>query len=296
MRKNYFNLNIEDRLFETLSTMPQWWCELIRDKELYVNIRKNNRINVYYRGASIMSLCCKRDKVEAEIHSYYLGFEKELCDKLGVKYGNVKLQPEEIICRLPSIKKRVETNKKNIACLEDQELNGKNYSSEKFIQSKMYINDSSYIDSEFALSLDDGTDIRIDLVKISEEGRICFEELKLIDDGRLKPSKGNPAEIMTQMDNYGRFLKEAQELKGETSDSIIVEYYDKVIQIMKKIGVSRIDLKPLSVREYVSLHIKQTYTKKHPERDRALNTIRDVCKKLHSNIDEVMSEYYSLKQ
>ena len=65
---------------------------------------------------------------------------------------------------------------------------------------------------------------------------------------------------------------------------------------MKKIGVSRIDLKPLSVREYVSLHIKQTYTKRHPERDRALNTIRDVCKKLHSNIDEVMSEYYSLKQ
>jgi len=296
MRKNYFNLNTEDRLFEILSTMPQWWCELIRDKELYVNIRKNNRINVYYCGASIMSLSCKGDKVEAEIHNYYLGFEKDLCEELGVKYGNVKLRPEEIICRLPSIKKRVETNKKNIACLEGQELNGKNYSSEKFIQSKMYINDNTYIDSEFALSLDDGTDIRIDLVKLSENGEICFEELKLIDDGRLKPSRSKPAEILTQMNNYERFIKEALKLKGETSDSIIVEYYGKVIQILKKIGVKRIDLKPQSVKGYVSLHIKQTYTKKHPKRDIALNTICDVCKNLHSNIDEVVNEYYSLKQ
>ena len=125
MKKSYFKLNVEDGLFKMLSSMPQWWCELIEDSELYCNIRKNNRINIYYRGASIMSLSSKDEKIEAEIHNYYLGFEKGLCDKLNIKYGNVKCRPEEIICRLPSIKKRVEANKKNTACLEGDEINGK---------------------------------------------------------------------------------------------------------------------------------------------------------------------------
>lgn len=294
MKKSYFKLNVEDSLFKKLSSKPQWWCELIEDSELYCNIRKDNRINIYYRGASIMSLSCKDDKIEAEIHSYYLGFEKELCDKLNIKYGNVKCRPEEIICRLPSIKKRVEANKKNIACIEGDELNGQNFSSEKYIQSQMYINDKSYIDTEFALRLDDGTDIRIDLVKLSEEGEVCFEELKLIDDGRLKPSRGKRAEILLQMDNYDRFLKEAARLKGEKDEPIIVEYYTKVLQIMKNIGVLRTELKPLSVREYVSLYIKQTYTKKHPRRDKAIKIIQGVCEGLHSNIDEAVKKYNNL--
>ena len=294
MKKSYFKLNVEDSLFKKLSSKPQWWCELIEDSELYCNIRKDNRINIYYRGASIMSLSCKDDRTEAEIHSYYLGFEKELCDKLNIKYGNVKCRPEEIICRLPSIKKRVEANKKNIACIEGDELNGQNFSSEKYIQSQMYINDKSYIDTEFALRLDDGTDIRIDLVKLSEEGEVCFEELKLIDDVRLKPSGGKRAEILLQMDNYNKFLKEAAKLKGQKAEPIIVEYYTKVLQIMKNIGVLRTELKPLSVREYVSLYIKQTYTKKHPRRDKAIKTIQKVCEGLHSNIDEVVEEYNNL--
>jgi len=296
MKKSYFKLNVDDQLFEILSSKPLWWRKLIEDNELYCNIRKNNRINIYYRGASIMSLSCKDDKIEAEIHNYYLGFEKKTCDELNLKYGNVKCRPEEIVCRLPSIKKRVEANKKNVACIEGDELNGKNFSSEKFIQSQMYIKDHSYIDTEFALSLDDGTDIRIDLVKLSDNGEICFEELKLVDDGRLKPSGRKPAEIRTQMGNYERFLKEAAKLKGENAEPVIVEYYTKVLQIMKKIGILRTDSKPSSVRNYVFLYIKQTYTKKHPSRDKALQTIKNVCEDLNSNIDEVINEYDKLKQ
>ena len=296
MRKSYFKLNIDDPLFQLLSSKPQWWCEVIEDDDLYCNIRKNNRINVYYRGASIMSLHYKEGKTVAEIHNYYLGFEKQLCEKLNIKYGIEKLRPEEIVCRIPSIKKRVETNKKNIACLEGEEINGKNNSSEKYVQSQMYIHDSTYIDTEFALRLDDGTDIRIDLVKLSKAGEVCFEELKLIDDSRLKPSRGKPAEILTQMDSYDRFLKEAAKLKDINAEPIIVEYYTKVLQIMNNIGVLRTNLKPKSVRDSVSLYIKQTYTKKHPDRDKALQTIHEVCKSLNSNIDEVISDYNRIEK
>ena len=38
----------------------------------------------------------------------------------------------------------------------------------------MYLNNKSYIDTEFALTLDDKTQIRIDLVRLSEDGKICL--------------------------------------------------------------------------------------------------------------------------
>ena len=66
------------------------------------------------------------------------------------------------------------------------------------------------------------------------------------------------------------------------------------IQIMKNIGVLRTELKALSVREYVSLYIEQTYTRKHPRRDKAIKTIQEVCKGLHSNIDEAAKKYNNL--
>lgn len=295
MKSKYFNLNEDAELFKILSKKPQWWNLLINDSDLYCNIRKDNRINVYYRGASIMSLSSKNGKVKAEIHNYYLGYDKKLCEQVNVKYGNVELKPEEIFCRIPTIKKRVEANKKNIACIEGDKKIGKNYSSEKFVQSQMYIKDNQYIDTEFALQLDDKTDIRIDLVKLSKNEEILFEELKLIDDSRLKPSGGKTAEILTQMSNYDKFLKEADKLKGKHSEPIIVEYYGKVLRIMKKIGILRTEIKPSSVCDYVYLYIEQTYTKRHPQRDRSIEKIQNVCKTLHSNIEEVVKNYKGIK-
>lgn len=294
MKKSYFRLDEDAPLFEVLAEKPIWWRILLEDDDLYCNVRKNNRINVYYRGASIMSLSVKDKKVVAEIHNYYLGYEKSLCDKLDIYYGNVKLEPEEIVCRIPTIKKRVEANKKNIACIDDNKKEGINYSSEKFIQSQMYHDEKSYIDTEFALCLDNGTEIRIDLVRLSEDGKICFEELKLIDDPRLKPSGKKCAEILNQMSNYDKFLKEAEKIKGANSEPIIVEYYRKVLHIMKNIGISRTEVEPQTVCDFVYLYIEQAYTKKHPRRDSAIKTIQNVCESLHSNINDVVEDYNNL--
>ena len=294
MDKKYFKLNKDAGLFEFLSHKPMWWKLLLEDKDLYMNIRKENRINVYYRGASIMSLSYNDGKVTAEIHNYYLGFEKDTCAALGIKYGNQKKTPEEIVCRLPMIKKRVEANKKYIACLEEEGMVGNIYSSEKYVQSQLYMNDNHYFDTEFALRLDDGTDIRIDLVRMSDHGEICFVELKLIDDQRLYPSRGRDAEIITQMENYERFLLEANKLKGKTGKPVLVEYYTTVLEIMEKIGIHRTSIKPVMVHDKVFLFIKQTYTKKSSGREKRLNTIKKVCDGLYSNIDDVLTDYNSL--
>ena len=295
MERKYFKLDENAKLFKILSEKPKWWEKLINDQDLYCNIRKDNRISIYYRGASIMSLIYKEGKIIAEIHNYYLGYEKDFCNNLGIIYGNVKLTPEDILCRLPTIKRRVEANRKNIASIDGDEKNGKNYSSEKFIQSQLYLRTKQYIDTEFALRLDDGTDIRIDLVRLSEDGKVCFEELKLIDDPRLKPSGKKPAEILTQMRNYDKFIKEADKLKGAKSEPIIVEYYSKVLRIMEKIGILRTEIKPSSVCDYVYLYIEQTYTKKHPNRDSSIEKIQDVCRELHSNIEDVVKDYQNQK-
>lgn len=275
---------------------PKWWQILLNDKDLYCNVRKNNRINVYYRGASVMSLEWDEstNALKAKIHNYYLGNDKDLCGQPNVDYGNVELTPEEIVAYLPSIKKRVEANEKNIACLDGEEMHGKNYSSEKYVQSQMYLNDPEYIDTEFALSLDDGTPIRIDLVKLSDDGAICFEELKLVDDTRLRAKAEKPAEIIEQMSHYEQFLTEASEIEGANHEPIIVEYYDKVLKIMEKIGILRTSVKPSSVRDYVSLHIEQIYTKKTANRDKLIDQVKAVCKGFHSNIDDVLKSYQAL--
>ena len=62
MPRNYFDLNINAPLFTELSKLPEWWKTIINDNSLYVNVRKNNRVNVYYRGASIMELSMNRNK------------------------------------------------------------------------------------------------------------------------------------------------------------------------------------------------------------------------------------------
>lgn len=85
------------KLFTFLSKSPEWWKLLINDSDLYCNIRKNNRINVYYRGASIMNLYFKKGEVKAEIHNYYLGYEKDRCNQVNIGYGNVERKPEEIL-------------------------------------------------------------------------------------------------------------------------------------------------------------------------------------------------------
>lgn len=290
MNKRYFRLNEDAPLFNILSQRPLWWEMLLDDKELYVSIRKENRVNVYYRGASIMSLSYKDNNIDAEIHNYYLGAYKD-----GTNYyGNKHCSPEEIVRQLSVIKAKVDSNKKYIACLPGQEKNGKNYSSEKYFQSQLFLADSHFIDTEFALQLDDGTNIRIDFVKLTDDGEIAFQELKLIDDSRLKPSGENSSEILTQMANYDRFLKEADLLKCDNGEAIIVEYYRKVLNVMSAIGVKHINAVPISVRGYVDLFIKQIYTKKTIKRDHLVQSVLNACKNLHSNVEDVAKEYSQL--
>lgn len=46
-------LQEDRRLWQELEQMPQWWKNIIEDDELYVEIRKDNYVNVYYYVSSL---------------------------------------------------------------------------------------------------------------------------------------------------------------------------------------------------------------------------------------------------
>ncbi len=50
-------LKTDHALFQKLKdNPPPWWKNLISDPELYIDIRKDNYLNVYHNGGSIMKL------------------------------------------------------------------------------------------------------------------------------------------------------------------------------------------------------------------------------------------------
>ena len=81
-------------LFNALSDKPPlWWKKLISDRELYVDVRKDNSINVYYNGASFMKLEYVSGAFRAKIHPKFIpldtGDENIYFDFLD---GNIFLQ------------------------------------------------------------------------------------------------------------------------------------------------------------------------------------------------------------
>ncbi len=92
-KKVFSSINPKARLFKELTTkMPDWWNLLINDNELYIDIRKDNSINVYYFGGSIARIQFKNDFI-AKIHQKYLGDFKP---RGKTKKGNDKFEYDQI--------------------------------------------------------------------------------------------------------------------------------------------------------------------------------------------------------
>jgi len=72
-----YNLNQDHPLFRNLITKnPQWWQNLKKDKEIYCDIRKDNYLNLYYNGGSLMRLHWDNG-FKAEIHVEYIPLKAE---------------------------------------------------------------------------------------------------------------------------------------------------------------------------------------------------------------------------
>ena len=275
MTRNYFDLNINAPLFTELSKLPEWWKRILNDKTLYVNIRKGNRINVYYHGASVMELSINRDKsIQGKIHSKYILFQEIPTDKNSYIKD---ISPETIVENLPSIKNAIDAN---------QATSNPEGLSEKAIQGIMYVKDK-YIDTEFEYVHPNRLITRIDLTTINDDGMIEFVELKRISDPRLlkKDMSLKNEEIRKQIDDYNSFIE------GHKDE--IIQYYKQLQQILKKVGVNNplCNIAITGVKPSVYLYFAG-YTdgkSNHPKRRKRINNIKQILeeKGINSNINEI---------
>ena len=275
MARNYFDLNINAPLFTELAQLPEWWKRILNDKTLYVNIRKGNRINVYYHGASVMELSINRDKsIQGKIHSKYILFKETQTDKNGYRKD---ISPKTIVENLPSIKN---------AIIANQATSNPEGLSEKAIQGIMYV-EGKYIDTEFEYVHLNRLITRIDLTTINDDGMIEFVELKRISDPRLlkKDMSLKNEEIRKQIDDYNSFIE------GHKNE--IIQYYKQLQQILKKVGVNNplCNIAITNIKPSVYLYFAGYADGKsnHPKRRKRIDNIKQILeeKGINSNINEI---------
>ncbi len=220
-------LNPKAPLFEELkSGKYTWWEKVKNDSRLYIEIRKDNQINVYYEGGSVIRLhyCTRHKKVQAFTHVKYLhgkgdGYE-ECADKLNELL-------DTIITNIPKFYSQKNGTKKEKW-------------SEKYIQGQYILkNRLQYIDSEFAYK-ENPFDIRVDLVECID-GKIRFVELKRLDDGRMLKKTDESPEVVEQVRSYKEFIEKHQ--------NDIIEYYQKLWEIKKSLNLQVTDTCPCSVNK-----------------------------------------------
>lgn len=265
---HFSTLNINHLLFKRLkSENPSWWqfviCN-IKTGGFYVDIRKDNSLNVYYNGGSLLKISLSKGRIKGEIHEYYIGH-------VGSKY--VEYELEQLTEDIDSIKSRITSRFSN--------------TSENGIKARLITDlDSTYIDSEFAypeiIGMNDkGANIykttRIDLTKL-ENDKIIFVELKRIEDGRLLTNKYDrrSPEILSQMKDYQQFITNHRQ--------DIIEYYKTLFEIKHSLGILPIKLSNLTdistyeLSEDVELYI-EPYSELNTKRKRRVEAIKDILYK-----------------
>ncbi len=246
-------LNPNAPLFSELkSGNYSWWENIKNDSRLYIEIRKDNYINVYFEGGNVAKLeyRSKDNTIQTSTHSKYLHGN-------GDDYVECSLDKdlEMIISNIPRYYSNTENKK------------GKENWSEKYIQSQYIKNyHSNYIDSEFAYK-DKLFDIRVDLIECIN-GELRFVELKTIDDSRMLKKTDNNPEVVEQVKAYKEFI---QKYKKE-----IIEYYKKIWSIKNELGLINTEKCPSSLAEKPLLLIFNRWTYLEPRRKNHTKRLIDI--------------------
>ncbi len=225
-------LDTNHHLFKKLAkSPPRWWSNLKSDKDLSIQIRKDNSIDVYFNGGSLITGLQLNGKVfSGNIHKQYV----PIAGKDYVKYffdNNLVEFPSVEITKIDGFSASAIRKVKDRIKLFYQKT------SEKGIQHTFLKKDPSFIDSEFQ-SRHKGKTIRIDLVRLDEGiKRIVFVEVKTMGDNRLYSN-----EIIEQLKAYADFTKMRQK--------DIKNYYIKILAIKKALGILPRSLRNVNLAQY----------------------------------------------
>jgi len=236
-------LNPADITFAELKTGNYpWWDNLKKNKDISIQIRKENTIDVYYNGGAVLKDLHYDDAKKtftASIHSKYIPLKDE---------GEYK----PLILSSKGVKFAEKIDTMELAQFEDTELKavtnriGKHHDSEseKAIQYKFANHDPYIIDTEFQAKK---LRLRIDLVRLDESlNKIVLIEVKTMGDSRLfaepKKKDDDQENIYDQLKKYHEFAVDYQES--------IRDYYVKVLQIKNDLGISKPKVRKLVITNW----------------------------------------------
>jgi hypothetical protein len=234
--KMAFSLNPNDKTFIELQTGKYpWWDNLKKNKDISIQIRKNNRIDVYYNGGAILK-DLKFDNTKqgftANIHPKYIPLKNEnhnqslLLSANGVKFTG-SIDPLAL-SQLGSVELKAVTDRVKKYFGEE---------SEKAIQYTFATNDPYIIDTEFQIEKEPS---RIDLIRLDVNAtKIVLIEVKTMGDSRLFSSSTDKENIHDQLKKYKELA-----VKYEKD---IPTYYAKVLQIKNALGIGKSELKNLTL-------------------------------------------------
>lgn len=261
---------------QLISNAPEWWRRVLQFENAYIDIRKDNTINIYYEGASLAKIVLAKGSVRATCHPKYLyGDNAQAYYKKGIAIYQpcekelVRIGTEE--CCLLRNAQMFYSDK------EGKEVSNAEQKSEKKLQGEMVCRAKTlYIDSEFAHRYEEGSrhTIRIDLVRVVGN-MIQFVELKRIQDYRLLHEDNSVVtpEIITQIEEYRNFLK--------ANKDAILAYYKKLIAVKRDLGLptASADIETLDIDTEPYLEIHNLYTHLTPQREARIAKIKAILDK-----------------
>lgn len=248
-------LKPEAKIFQELKKNPSWWARFKNDSSLYIEIRKDNQVNVYFEGGSVARIhyCSKHKKLQVFTHHKYLNLPAPSKRNAYIECSGIIDEPKETNSEILVCDKVIERVK---TCYSQKHaINGivdKEKWSEKFIQGTLITQSSDFhLDSEFAYN--DATDKnRIDLIRCNK-GVITFVELKRIADGRMLHKTDESPEIVDQMNRYKDFI---------TKYSVeLLAYYQKLYDVKAELGLPVPQIRPSSINPEPHLLIFDNWTK-----------------------------------
>lgn len=248
-------LKPEAKIFQELKKNPSWWARFKNDSSLYIEIRKDNQVNVYFEGGSVARIhyCSKHKKLQVFTHHKYLNLPAPSKSNAYIECSGIIDEPKETNSEILVCDKVIERVK---TCYSQKHaINGivdKEKWSEKFIQGTLITQSSDFhLDSEFAYN--DATDKnRIDLIRC-DNGVITFVELKRIADGRMLHKTDESPEIVDQMNRYKDFI---------TKYSVeLLAYYQKIYDVKAELGLPVPQIRPSSINPEPHLLVFDNWTK-----------------------------------
>ena len=264
MAITFDTLKSDARIFLELGKEPAWWKRFKEDPSLYIEIRKDNQVNVYFQGGSVARIhyCSKKGQLQVFTHHKYLGepapSKGSLYKECSEQIGNCL---EEVLERV----KKEYSQKHQVGGVVPKEK-----WSEKYIQGTLIIQSRHcHLDSEFAY-IDGETNNRIDWVRC-DNGNVTFVELKRMDDGRMLHETDATPEVVFQMNRYKQFI--------EKYKPQLLLYYQKLYEIKKSLGLPVPDFKPASINETPELLIFDRWEKNTIDRDKHRNRLREILEK-----------------